>query len=379
MFRNVMRVSNCSGCEACAFVCPAHCINMSPNEQGFLYPNVSLNLCLSCGKCLTVCPVENANEFPYPMEAWAGRNKDANILAQSTSGGFFTAATNVILKENGFVCGAVFDESFKVQHICSDKICDRDRMRGAKYVQSRMDDVYGDMKKALQSGRKVLFTGSPCQVAAVNRVFKSYRNQGLLFSIDIVCHGVPSPKVFEIHKNELESRYGKIVDYQFRDKKLGWKGPNVSICFEDGRCICDDEAKLYSRIYFRTLITRQSCFKCLYSNKKRSGDVTIGDFWGIEEVDPALDDDKGVSLIYVNTPLGKKLFDLASGEMSMTRVGIESCKQHNLNHPTEKNPQAVKFWKFLYTGNLNKIFKRTTRNTMVDNFKRVLFRLKKLI
>lgn len=213
---------------------------------------------------------------------YGARIKDNKILENSTSGGLFTAVSDLIIKNGGVVCGAIYDSNYEVKHVITNSKDIRDKMRGAKYVQSDMGNVISEILSNLKENRVVLFSGTPCQVVAVKNVAKAKKLDSNLITMDIICHGVPSPQVFKKHIELIEQKYGLIKSYLFRDKKKGWRGQNVTIITEKG-VVPDKDAKIFTSLYFNSLIIRPSCFECPFSSVKREGDISIGDFWGISK------------------------------------------------------------------------------------------------
>ncbi|MBR5451688.1 MAG: Coenzyme F420 hydrogenase/dehydrogenase, beta subunit C-terminal domain [Clostridia bacterium] len=348
MNKNIMQIEDCCGCFACGAVCPSACIEKKQTEKGFFVPHVNERECINCGKCIKVCPMLTDTR-KSPKKIFAARHNDADVVKNSTSGGTFTCISSYIIGMGGVACGAVFNGDFDVIHICSDSISDRDRMRGSKYVKSDTSSIYNDVKANLLIGKTVLFSGTPCQVEAVKQfcnIEKLPTNN--LYTVDIVCHGTPSPIMFRKHLEALQKKYGKITKYKFRDKNVGWRGQNVSIEFEGGKVLNEKAAKVFSRLYFNSYITMPSCHSCKYSSIKRVGDITLGDFWGVEKFKPELSDNKGVSLVMVNTPKGEIIMENIAGELSLWEANENLCMQPNLKAPTGPNKNKDKFYK-IYT------------------------------
>lgn len=275
---------------------------------------------------------------------YGARIKDNTVLRKSTSGGLFTALSDTVIENGGFVCGAVYSPEHEVKHEIANQKQIRDEMRGAKYVQSNLGNVIGDIINLLNSGDSVLFVGTPCQVSALKKVVSIKSNGDKLITIDIVCHGVPSPGLFKQHISYLENKYGKINSYLFRDKKKGWRGQNVTITTETG-VVSDEDAKLFSSLYFNSLITRPSCFECPFSSTIREGDITISDYWGIAKENSRYDDNRGVSTVMINSDKGNELFDSIKDKIDYFEVNSDSYIQPNMERPTERNLVADSFWK----------------------------------
>ena len=301
---------NCSGCKACYNICPKNCIEMNKDEEGFWYPKVDEAKCVNCGLCEKVCPEINiyksdsASKAPACLAAW---NKDKSTRENSSSGGVFTSIAEWILNNDGVVFGAGYDNAHNVMHKEVLKIEDLKELRGSKYVQSDIKDTYKSAKQHLDNGKKVLFTGTPCQIAGLyNFLQKDYTE---VYTCDIVCHGVPSPIVFQKYKQNLEDTYNsKLQRITFRNKKNGWKSYCVAIQFENGSEYSKPFTQdAYMKGFLRNYYLRPSCYKCSYAKLPRVSDITLGDFWGIASKYPELDDDGGTSLLLINTDKGKAM------------------------------------------------------------------------
>ncbi|MBQ2986546.1 MAG: Coenzyme F420 hydrogenase/dehydrogenase, beta subunit C-terminal domain [Tyzzerella sp.] len=272
------------------------------------------------------------------------RNKDEAVLKQSTSGGFFTAVSDLFLENGDSVCGVVFSEDYEAIHVLTNEKKARDKMRGAKYVQSSLGNIFEGIERLLADNKKVLFIGTPCQVVGLkNYICQKKINEINLFTIDIICHGVPSPAVFREHIRFIEQKYGKIINYSFRDKEVGWRGQNVTIKTNQGR-VPQKIAKSYSNLYFNSLIIRPSCHKCQFSTLKRKGDITIGDFWRINEENSKFNDNKGVSEVLINSEKGLALFEMCKEKLEHFKVSSQSYIQPNMLCPTEKHFATEWFW-----------------------------------
>ena len=275
---------------------------------------------------------------------YGARIKDNTVLLESTSGGLFTAFSDTVIENGGFVCGAVYSREHEVKHVITNQKQIRDEMRGAKYVQSNLGNVIRDVIKHLNAGDCVLFVGIPCQVSALKKVVSIKSNDDKLITIDIVCHGVPSPGIFKQHVSYIENKYGKIKSYLFRDKQKGWRGQNITITTETG-VVPDEDAKLFSSLYFNSLIIRPSCFECPFSSIVREGDITISDYWGIAKENEAFDDNRGVSTVMINSEKGNILFDTIKDNIDYFEVNSDSYIQPNMKKPTERNLVANSFWR----------------------------------
>ncbi len=338
---------SCSGCTACEHICPVNCISMAADEKGFSYPQIHMPACTNCGLCRTVCPFrkdtwEGKLFFPAP-KIYAVKHKDEPVRAASSSGGAFTAVSDWFLKNNGIVYGAAFDDNFRVCHIRCENSLERNKLRGSKYVQSELGDIFLKVQADLADGRKVLFSGTPCQTAGLYAYLGTDHEN--LFCCDLVCHGVPSPKIFKEYLEYVaRQNKKKIVGLDFRDKIKGWVKFSFTITFRDkikSAWILDDP---YGFLFLRNIILRPACYSCRFASFTRPADITIGDFWDIGKILPGFSDDKGVSLVLINTGKGESLFDLIKSEIEFKPGSTAACTNQNLFHPTRPSPQLASFW-----------------------------------
>ena len=300
--------SHCTGCGACASGCPKDAISMERDKEGFLYPAVHEEACVRCGHCTAVCPALHPRE-PRPLPAvFAAWNRDESVRKDSTSGGVFSVLAEYILESGGVVFGAALDGRQHLRHVACFRKEDLWRLRGAKYVQSDLGDCYREVKRWLQT-KPVLFSGTPCQVDGLYR-YLGCRPENLT-TCDLVCHGVPSPGVWEDMVRSIEKRKGKSLQVvRFRNKVTGWKDSHFTTVYTDGSV---DSAPLFAtefgRAFGRALFLRPSCHTCAYTSMNRPGDFTLGDFWGLRPDELPEQQERGVSLLLVNTPHGSHLFD----------------------------------------------------------------------
>ena len=323
--------SRCTGCSACRSSCPVNAIQMVPDEEGFLHPQVEENRCLRCGICHDVCQVfaERAvNSFQQRYFAFKNRN---DIREKSSSGGAFTALSDSVLKKNGIIAAACMDEHFHVRHIITEDPTDRDRMRGTFYVQSDLGECFSKIQSSLKDERQVLFVGTPCQVQGLKLFLK--REWENLITVDLVCHGAPSPMVFDKFIAFLKQK-GKLEQFLFRDKSLGWKGYHVSAVIDGDKVKDKLWLQSFNDLFSHNLINRKSCSDCPYTNYERAGDLTIGDFWGIKDTLPGFYDEHGVSLILCNTAKGYEALT-ALDSVEMREVKKEQTRQNSLIKPAK--------------------------------------------
>lgn len=354
---------NCSGCKACYNICPRSCIEMKIDNEGFWYPSVDVERCVDCGLCEIVCPEINiyknsrVSASPTCIAAW---NKDIGVRENSSSGGVFTSIAEWILDNDGVVFGAAYDKAHNVVHSEVHSIEDLSAIRGSKYVQSDINNTYNIAKKYLGKGRKVLFTGTPCQIAGLyNFLQKEYAE---LYTCDIVCHGVPSPIVFQKYKKNLQKEYNSnISEITFRNKKNGWKNYRVAIKFENGSEYSKSFIKdSYMKGFLRNYYLRPSCYSCSYAKLPRVSDITLGDFWGIASKYPELDDDCGTSLLFVNTDKGKAVLRAIKNNIVQQECDIEVAINGNpsIVSSVQEPKKRKRFFEDLLGRDFNYIIKK---------------------
>ena len=293
---------DCCGCAACANACPQACITLRPDGEGFLYPAADPERCVECGLCEQVCPFLTPREARLPVATYAAVNPDAQERLDSSSGGIFSLLMRATLEAGGVVFGAAFDADWNVGHIAVESLEDMPRLRGSKYVQSATGESFRMAEEYLKQGRKVLFSGTPCQIAGLNHYLgKEYDK---LLRVDVVCHGVPSPQIWKAYLEGLGDLSG-IRSVCFRDKRSGWLDYAFSIGYEDGRTLRESHhANLFMQGFLHDLYVRPSCHRCKAKGGRCGSDITLGDFWGIGAVLPDWDDDRGVSLVLADTGKG---------------------------------------------------------------------------
>lgn len=331
----------CCGCSACFQKCPKNAITMEENQEGFLYPIVDENKCINCGLCKKVCPqLNNCNNknTNYP-KSFAMYNMDTEELIQSSSGGIFSVLARYILDESGTVYGAAYDSNLNVNHIKITSIEELNLLRGSKYVQSNINDTYKLAEQDLKLGKKVLFSGTPCQIAGLKKyLIKEYEE---LYTCDLVCHGVPSQKLFHKYLDGLSKKLkSKVVKYNFRYKKDGYWGLLSEVVTQDGKkhILTPDFDPFYSN-FLESTTYRENCYSCKYANYSRISDITLADYWGIATIHPDFYKKEGCSLILINSPKGEKFLNLVDNEIKRipTNLDFASEKNKNLKRPSERN------------------------------------------
>lgn len=333
---------DCCGCSACSAVCPQNAIEMIRDEYGFWYPQIRQEKCIDCGLCSKICGFQKKekSKSAEPI-VYAAVNKNDKRRMSSSSGGMFIELAHAVIKKDGCVYGAEFDEEFNVVHERETGFQGCMALQGSKYVQSNMNDCYRRIQKDLLDGKIVLFVGVPCQVGGLKTFLqKDYEN---LYLIDLACHGVASPRVWSSYKEKL-SQGRKIKSVSFRDKSNGWKKFSLKVEFESDSYIANQDIDPYLTLFLEKLIVRESCFHCPYNSYFRQGDITLGDFWGIEACKPYLDDNKGTSVLLVNSEKGRLLFESIKDNIIYEKSNTKECLQGPFESCMTPNPKTQKFW-----------------------------------
>ena len=299
---------DCTGCAACYSACPFDCISMKPDSEGFFYPIIDDEKCKDCGICSNLCTLAK-EKVPKNkiIRTYGIKSKNEEERYLSSSGGFFSLLSREIIRRNGVVFGAAFDNNWRVIHTQINCLKDISRLRGSKYVQSNVLDTYLEVKQALTAGKLVYYSGTPCQIAGLRAFLnKDYDN---LITQDLICHGVPSPEVWERYINSVKKNK-TIMQVSHRDKLLSWSRFSLTVEYENGKKFSEDLTEnAYLRGFLCNLFLRPSCHNCLYKGEERVSDITLADFWGCNCIEPSLYDEKGSSLVFANTSKGHKLID----------------------------------------------------------------------
>lgn len=344
---NITNKADCCGCTACASICAHKAITMRPDTLGFLYPEVDINKCTNCGLCEQVCAFNDNYDKSLNLdkpEAYGARHKDIHEVETSRSGAAFIALSDWILEQGGIVYGVGYEEHFRVVHKRATTKEQRNEFKGSKYVQSDLGNIFLQIRKDLKEGKIVLFSGTPCQTSGLNS-FIGKKLRANLFLIDIVCHGVPSPYIWRDYIAYYEKKYKrKVVSVDFRDKKeYGWHNHKETFILDDGTKV-SPKCHPYSALFCETIMYRTSCGSCHFCNTTRPSDITIADFWGWEKTNPEFNkDDKGVSLLLINTEKGKELFKAINENLYTFQAKLKDCLQPNLKHPSNLNSQSQQF------------------------------------
>ena len=330
---NITNKVDCCGCNACGDVCAKNAISFVTDSEGFWYPQVNRDLCVDCGLCDKVCPIQNKanhiSRFDEP-QTFAAYTKDEAIRLDSTSGGIHSMLAMKMYEKNAYIGGAVYNADNTVSQIVDDNPARLPEIRSSKYLQSNAEGVYKEVKKLLKDGKNVLFCGTPCQIHALyNVVGKDWDN---LYTCDFICRGVNSPKVFLKYMEMLERQFGaKATEIKFKNKKWGWHNFSLRVNFENGKEYCKDR---YHDLFFIGYLqagnfTRPSCYECQFKGFPQKADITLADFWGIEKIDATMDQDKGTSLVMVNSEKGRELFDSIKDRIEWRQFTMDDAREGN--------------------------------------------------
>ena len=329
----IKKKEDCCGCNACGDVCPKGCITFKIDNEGFWYPEVNKETCIDCHLCEKVCPIiepaKHITRYEEPV-VFAAYTKDDAIRIDSTSGGIHSMLAQAMYKKNAYVGGAIYNEDHTVSHIASNDPKMLDEIRSSKYLQSSMEGQYKEVKKLLQAGEAVFYCGCPCQIQALYKYLKkAYDN---LTTCDFICRGVNSPKVFLKYMDMLERQYGaKATKIKFKAKKWGWHNFSMRVNFANGKEYCKDR---YHDLFFIGYLqagnfTRPSCYDCHFKGFPQKADITLADFWGIENIDKSMDQDRGTSLVMVNSDKGMKLFDSIKDNIEWRQFTMAVARKGN--------------------------------------------------
>lgn len=377
--------SKCCGCTACQSVCPKMCIEMIPDEEGFLYPKVDQRKCVNCGACERVCPFITGFKKNPAIESLVVRNSEDQILDNSTSGGAFSALAMYALEQNGVAYGCVCDSKMHIVHACTDDTgVELSAFRGSKYVQSEIQGIFHRVEKNLKGGRFVTFSGTSCQIAGLNNYLKKdYDN---LLTVEVICHGTPSPYLWKLYVEWMKAKYkSNPVQFSFRKKTYGYHSGTMEVLFEDGQKYTGSaRVDLMLKSFFSEISSRQSCYGCPCKGLERPADISIYDCWNADKLIEGLeDDDRGYTNVMVNTDRGRKAIDYCkkrkllwmqsvSTEKAIGYDGIMVC-----NYP-HKHKNREQFYKTVKDEGIYKAVQRyipiSRRDYMIENSKHLIYR-----
>lgn len=378
---SVQDKKNCCGCTACASICPAKCIDMEKDNEGFSYPVVNVMQCRDCGLCDAVCPIGKMPEKNH-TEAYVVQDVRDEIRSSSSSGGAFTAIAEYVLQRGGIVYGAAFDQEHAVKHVGVSNTADLARFRGSKYVQSDVQHSYQDVREKLNGGQWVLFSGTPCQVAGL----KSYlrKNYEKLLTVDLACHGVPSPKVWEKYLTWWKDKERAALEsVEFRSKKYGYSGSTMRLVFGNGTEYSREPMlQLHKNSMFAGLSLRPSCHACSFKTVNRVSDFTLFDCWDVNAFCADMDDDLGTTAVIIQSEKGKSLIDEISKSWRYQAVDLQAIVKNDGDMMTESapaHPQRKAFFEDLDHMSLTelnrKYFPVTIKKKIIKVLKPILHRL----
>ena len=380
----ILSREDCCGCYACFQACPRSCIKMLPDEEGFCYPQVDESKCIDCGLCEKVCPVKNQLNNNQPLKVYAAINTNEEVRKESSSGGIFSLLAEVVISRNGVVFGAMFDDNWNVIHSYTESMEGLQSFRSSKYLQSKIGDCYKEAKAFLLQDRWVLFSGTPCQIRGL-KLFLG-REFDRLITIDVICHGVPSPAVFHQYLNEMisinkENEIISIKNISFRDKSRGWKKYHFTLDFLSSKgdsyiYSCEFRKNPFIKGFIKDLYLRYSCYHCPTRNLKSGSDITLGDFWKVNTLLPSIDDDKGISAVSINSSKGMDLFSELD-KINKWEATWNDLKKRNF--PITKSPKMPKSRSLFFTRSDNSIISQIellTKPTLIGKLKHVVKAIK---
>ena len=346
----------CTGCRACEQLCAHHAIEMKPDKEGFLSVYIDRDKCVDCGLCQNRCPQNALMQKSEPLMSLAVRDRDDKELGVSASGGAFAAAARVILQRGGVIVGAAYHDDMTVGHFVVDRLENLHKVQSSKYVQSNTEATYSQVKELLIRGREVLYSGTPCQIGGLRAYLR--KDYDTLYTMDLICHGVASPKLFAKYLIWLGGKMkGKIIGYDFRDKSCGWGLDYMS----KTKTMTKTKPSTLDPYYYHFLegtTYRECCYRCNYCTKERVGDITIGDYWGVEKEHPEFYSTKGVSCLLVNSDKGMRLWNLIKSEFYFLESTFEQVARanHNLSHPTKRTSRRDSIYLHIDDMDVNEYF-----------------------
>lgn len=364
-------VQECAICGACINACPVDAISLDKVHLDFRYPQIKEDICIHCNQCEKACPILGNKGKPddgYPV-AFAAKSENDSMRMRSSSGGAFYELADQMLRDGGYVCGAVFDDEFHVKHILSNAKEDILRMMGSKYAQSDMGYCYRDVKDALEKGCKVLFSGCPCQVAGLRTFLgKEYPN---LLLVELICHGIPSDQMLQTYIGMQERKYGaRLTRMEFRNKKKGWHNSSVRMEFGHHRTYSKPiTADAYMNGFLGSVTLKPTCYQCHFRNFTAGSDIILGDFWGAE-VELPEDDNKGISAILVNSGKGMDIIDRCN--LALTPANVETVIKYNKNLlcSAAVSPQRSSFYAHADTNGLEEAMRIYLEENTIQKLKR---------
>ena len=367
--------SKCCGCFACMNICPKNAIIMQEDEKGFKYPKIDKDKCINCNLCEKVCPIINSKKNDFPQQVYAAINKNEEERLASSSGGIFVLLAKEIIKRNGIVFGATFDDEFQVKHIGVEKEKDLIKLQGSKYIQSNINDTYKKARFFLENDRYVLFTGTSCQIEGLKSYLK--KDYKKLYTQDIICHGVPSPKVWKKYLEYQKNQYIEdIKKISFRNKDYGWNLFRTKISFDTKTYSEPLNKDLFMKAFLKNICLRDSCYNCSFKNKYRNSDITLADYWGVKNIHPNMDDDKGTSMVIINSEKGEELFNKIIDNCIYEKSKMDYVYQYNPSYikSSSKNKKNEKFFKNMDNTQFNVLIKKYIKkeSRIINKIKKIL-------
>lgn len=379
-----MNKKDCCGCGACINICPRRAIELKEDAYGFVYPDIDNKKCINCGLCGQVCNYHKKEECINKQETYVAAAMQDRVLEKAASGGVFSVLAENLLKDNSVVFGCAMKKSEKelsAVHIKAENRNELIKLQGSKYFQSDIGMTYSQAKEELDKGKKVLFSGTPCQIAGLKGFLQ--RDYDNLITIDLICHGVPSRRMFSDYIKLLEKKYkAEISEVVFRDKKKGWS-LDGRISFADikgktrNKVFSSRESSFYT-FFQKGVIYRENCYTCPYAGGKRAADITIGDYWGINKEHPELlhvnggkfREDKGISCVILHSEKGKDFFERYSEGLQWSQSSFEKAARGNmqLREPTEYDPlrdEILEKYREMGYEAVEKYFKKIYRSKLI--------------
>ena len=376
-------MTKCTGCTACMNVCPKHCIDMEVNRDGFQFPKIDLESCIGCNSCEKVCPVLEKSECKNEPEAYAAFSLNESLRKESSSGGVFSEIAKYVIEQQGVVYGAAYGEKFEVCHTCTDTMDGLTRLRGAKYSASNLNTTFKDVLERLKKDQLVLFSGTPCQVAGLKKfVKKDYEN---LICIDFVCHGIPSPMAWRKYieyRSQIDNDGQDPVSINLRSKDTGWSRYQYSNQFKYGdgtEYSSVSSNNLFMKLFVGDYLSRPSCSECSFKGCSRVSDFTIGDFWGIWDIHPDMDDNKGTSVVLVQNQKAFKIWDKIKNNLMFKQVTLEEASRQNpsMLRSSKSNVKSAEVLELIYNDQIEECSKYfiSQKATFTQRVKRKIKRM----
>lgn len=373
---DIKEKKDCCGCYGCENVCPKKCITMENDNEGFWYPKINRDLCIYCNLCEKVCPIIQKIE-KKSINAYACKNKIESERITSSSGGIFSILSKKIISLGGIVFGVAYDEELKLKYMEATTVVECEKFKGSKYFQSIMGETYIKIKEYLNQDKYILFSGTPCHSAGL-KIFlgKDYEK---LLTVDIACHGVPSPKVFKLYKEHLEIQSSsKIRKFEFRNKESGWKQNKIKINFNNNKSSIENASNnIYMKGFLDDIYLRPSCYACKFKKPNTEADITLADYWGVQNIHREFDDDKGVSLVLVNSSKGEEMLLEISKEIEIIKTDFDYSIQNNpcIVKPVKYNVKREKFFEDIDRIDIVKNIEKYTKVSMWKKIKIVVYRI----